>query len=465
MSPFLVLLIGGILVLGLLKLDRLQAPLASRALWVPTVWTLVAFSKPLGVWFGRSEQGSMEAGSPIDRLFLALLLILAFFILSKRRFDWSHAFRDNAWLILLLGFMLLSTLWSPMPFTSLKRWIRELIAVSMAFVILSESDPRQALASVLRRITYILLPFSLILIKYYPRLGVEFGRWSGETMWRGVATQKNGLTLLCAISAMFLIWSLNQRRKKHVGSIWKYGTPVEALLLAISIYLMLGPRHTLTYSATSTVVLVLGFLSFLAFDFMSRRKIRPARNVLNAIVIVTILYGTVTPFLGKLPVMDISSTFERDGTLTGRADIWAFLLPLALKQPVVGHGFGGFWTTEMRSYTSSHAHNGFLDVLLDLGFLGLLVVSLFLLSCSSRAHRTLELNFDWGVLFFCYIIMATTHNIAESTVNSLTSSTTAVLMFFAVTALPARIESESPEAFGARQEPMPADLGGQVGSC
>jgi len=64
-------------------------------------------------------------------------------------------------------------------------------------VIVSEVNPRQSLASLLRRCAYVLIPFSVVLIKYYPALGRQYGRWSGIEMWIGVTNQKNSLGILC----------------------------------------------------------------------------------------------------------------------------------------------------------------------------------------------------------------------------------------------------------------------------
>ncbi|MBE3144226.1 MAG: O-antigen ligase family protein [Planctomycetes bacterium] len=414
----------------------------SRSLWIPTIWALVAFSRPLGLWFGNTEPGSMEAGSSLDRAFLTILLCFAIFVLSKRRFNWPIAIRENFWLILLLGFMLISIFWSPMPYTSFKRWTRELIAVVMAFLILSERDPRQALVSILRRISYVLIPYSLLLIKYYPKYGIEYGRWSGEMMWRGVTTQKNGLTLLCVISALFLFWTLIRRRRGGDIPVAKYQTYFELFLLVSALFLFLGPRRTPTYSATSAVVFAAALLALAGFYWLKKRRSALGIKVLKVIIVTIVVYGTITPFLGKLSILDISSTLKRDGTLTGRSEIWAVLVPFALSRPVMGHGIGGFWTTEMRRLTSSHAHNGYLDIILDLGFLGLLLMSMLLLSCCRKVHRAITYDFDWGILFVCYLIMVPVHNIAESSINSLASSLTAIVIFFSVSTVSG--EEETP---------------------
>src|SRR6266496_2926134 len=190
MPPALVLLACTCFVLFLLRFDLNQQPKVSRALWIPTIWMVICGSKPLSIWFGF---GYDESGSALDRVVLSGLLLAGWFILVRRRLDWSSAFKDNVWLMLLLFYMLMSILWSETPGVSFKRWFRELGSIIMALLVLTERSPRQAVESLLRRTVYILIPFSLLLIKYFPNLGVAYGRWSGEQMWVGVTLQKNGL--------------------------------------------------------------------------------------------------------------------------------------------------------------------------------------------------------------------------------------------------------------------------------
>ena len=443
MPPVFAFLICTVFVGFLLWLDHKQAQGVSRSLWIPTIWALVAFSKPLGIWFGGKSESSMEAGSPLDRAFLIVLLGLAILILSKRRFDWLGAIRENRWAILLLGFMLISISWSSIPLISFKRWTRDFIVVVMAFMILSESDPRRALLTILRRITYVLIPYSMLLIKYFPKYGVQYGRWSGARMWVGVGLQKNHLALLCIISAVFLIWTLVRRWSGRDIPATKYQTFIEAFLLILIMLLLMGPRVTLTYSATSTVVLGLAVLTLSGLHILRKRSPTLVARPLKIFVIIIIIYGTLTPFLGKLFVLDVSTALNRDATLTGRSDIWAALVPFALSRPVLGHGYGGFWTSEMRAIAMSNAHNGYLDVILNLGFVGLVFVSIFLVSCCQKAHRTITEDFDWGVLFVCYLVMIVVHNIAESTVSTLTSSLTAVVLFLSVSAPKLRRDDET----------------------
>jgi len=428
MPPILALTLCTIFVLFLLRLDRKQAPEVSFSLWIPTIWMLHAASKPLGVWF---RYGANVEGSILDRIFLSSLLCLCLFMLVRRKYDWSIDMKEHIWLFLLIGYMLVSILWSDIPFISFKRWIREIIAVVMAFLVLSEPDPRQAIQSIFRRTIYIMIPFSLLLIKYYPEYGVDFGRWSGVRMWIGVTTQKNGLGRLCIIAAFFLIWSLVKRRRGHDISVTKYQTYAEVLVLFITLWLLKGPPGA--YSATAIGAFAMGLSAFVYLLWKKRHRINLGATPFVAMLALGIAFGIATVFLSGSTLEPVTDVLGRDATLTGRTDIWLRLLPVAMERSIVGHGFGGFWTNTTREvYHISEGHSGYLDVILDLGFFGLMLFSMFLLSSCRKAQKELDHDFYWGSLWICYLLMAVVHNITESSLNTFTSQIMAVLLFLAV---------------------------------
>ena len=402
----------------------------TKALWIPTIWMLFIASKPLSGWF-PSSSGDPESGSPLDRAFLIVLMCLALWILARRKYDWRATMKENAWLIVLVIYMLVSIFWSNMPYISFKRWTRDFQAVLMAFVVHSEPSPRQAMESILRRTTYILIPFSLLLIKYFPVYGREYGRWFGGEEWIGVTLQKNGLGRLCLISAFFLIWSLVRRRQGNNPSIWKYQTYLEIFVLLISFYLLRGPRGV--YSATAITALGIGLLVYLGFYLMKKFRRNLSSGAVMTIVSVIILYGIATLFTGGTSLKFYVSSVGRDATLTGRTEIWTSLLPIAMQRPIQGRGFGGFWTPGTKSaFEIREGHSGYLDVLLNLGFVGILLVSIFLLSSCRKAYRQLSNDFDWSVLWICFIIMAVVHNITESSIQTMTGHLTAVILFLTV---------------------------------
>jgi exopolysaccharide production protein ExoQ len=433
MPPILSLILCTIFVMWLLTLDHKSSPDNSYALWLPTSWILLVAGKPLGAWFLSGPRAEDEMGSPLDRSFIIILIVLGLIILFRRRFAFFKAIKDNFWLMFLAVFMLLSTLWSDIFFTSLTRWIREILtALIMSFLILSENNPREAILSILRRTTYTLIPFSLLLIKYYPLYGVQYGRWSGELMWIGATTQKNGLGILCLIVIFFLSWSLIRRRQNRKLRTTRFQPIAELFLITLSLYLLKGPS-IYAMSATSAVTLAIGVTAFFVLLLLNKSKIHPGANTISAIIVAIIIFGILTVFTSGETVGSLTSTVGRDSTLTGRTEIWQQYLPMAMQQPLLGHGFGGFWTAKIIDYQGvNEVHNGYLEVILHLGFIGLIFVSLFLLLSCRRARQIMEDDFYWASFWLCFLLMSVIHNTAESSIDSFSRVSTAILVFLYV---------------------------------
>jgi O-antigen ligase len=97
------------------------------------------------------------------------------------------------------------------------------------------------------------------------------------------------------------------------------------------------------------------------------------------------------------------------------------------EQPLLGYGVGSFWTTSRRQlYDISDGHNGYLDVLLELGVVGLGLYSAWLLSCARWLHKTLTVDYDWASLAISFLIMTLVFNATESTLSGLAEQLTAV---------------------------------------
>jgi len=149
-------------------------------------------------------------------------------------------------------------------------------------------------------------------------------------------------------------------------------------------------------------------------------------------------FGVAAPLSGGANVAAFGSTLGRDATLTGRTETWAQLVPVVYSQPFLGSGFGSFWTDARRDfYEMSHGHNGYLDILLDLGAVGLVLCAALLLSCGRNLHATLSEDYDWASLGICFLIMALVYNVSESALNSLAEQMTAMVILVSL-AIPAR---------------------------
>ncbi len=123
----------------------------------------------------------------------AVLLAIGLAILVSRWKQLGKFVRGNEPMLFFLFFCLVSLLWSDYPDVGFKRWTKAVGDFVMVFIVLSERDPLAAIQRLLARTSYILIPLSVLLIKYYPDLGRQYGYWLGEVYYVGVTTNKNTL--------------------------------------------------------------------------------------------------------------------------------------------------------------------------------------------------------------------------------------------------------------------------------
>ena len=219
---------------------------------------------------------------------------------------------------------------------SFKRWFRLCGVLPIALIIASEDSPLNALESVFRRCAYVLVPISLLLIKYFPDLGVQYVTWSGTKMWIGVANQKNGLGVICTLSAIILIWGFLREWRAGFFAKGKANFVGNMLVLVMSLFLMRGFQGS--YSATAIGILIVGILSLL----LLYRVRNSGKRMANLLVVIAVSFLLCLTFSGAL-VPDVTSIFNRDSSFTGRSDIWSAVLDVASRKPVFGVGYGGYW--------------------------------------------------------------------------------------------------------------------------
>jgi exopolysaccharide production protein ExoQ len=406
------LIFCAVLVALLLYIERKGNPSATLALWIPTIYMLILGSRPVAQWFENTaifNPSSVEAGSPLNRVVLTTLLVLALIILFGRKTECSRILRDNFALVSLYIFVGLSILWSDQMFLSFKRWVRLIEVIPIAMVVLSERAPLAALESIFRRCAYVLIPFSIILAKYYPNIGVHYGRWSGMLAWNGVTLTKNALAQLCLVSSFFIIWSFIRYWRMENVSKPIFRTLADGLIFVMAVYMLFGGPGG--FSATSTANYLFIICCVILLYKMGKYSGQMATILICSVVTIWLLLifsesfiSTITPLLG------------RDETFTGRTDIWAMALRDAAPHPVLGTGFGSYFATdnEFSNTFGYTGHNGLLDIYVELGVVGVLILLGFLLSFYRKVRYVLDQSLDWGVFGICFLIISLLANFTES---------------------------------------------------
>jgi exopolysaccharide production protein ExoQ len=315
-----------------------------------------------------------------------------------------------------LLYCLISVTWSYHPDVSFKRWIKAIGDLAMVLIIVTDAHPVAAIRHLVSRIGFLLLPTSVLFIKYYGDLGRAYTA-DGLLMNIGVATDKNMLGLTVLIVSLVAFWNvrsllIHKEERNRGRHLLAQGT---LLALGLSLFLMAN-------SSTCKACFVLGSFLIIASNFRTIRR-RPAR--LHALCLVVLLVAGVALLGGQA---EVAGALGRESNMSGRTDIWAAVIP-AVPRTLIGAGFESFWISPRVSIFQhallelgwdprialglNEAHNGYIEVYLNLGWIGVCLLTLVLICGYRRAVKAFGRDPELGSLFVAYIAAAVFYSLTE----------------------------------------------------
>jgi exopolysaccharide production protein ExoQ len=411
----------------LFRRDFREKPNVTGALWLPTLWMFIMASRPPAAWLRMAHVPivgrSWEEGNPVDAVVFLLLTVAGIVVLYRRRVSLAEVIRDNGWLTVFVIYCLIAIFWSDFPFVGFKRWIKVLGHPVMVLVIFSEPDPREAFLRLMKRIAYVVLPVSILWMKYYPQLGRTSSDW-GAMMNCGISLGKNALGGVCMVLGLVFVWHLMQVLRARRSAAQR-----SELYLIIGLLLMIAYLLWKAHSATSWLALE---LSLLIMVFLGLRAVN--KKVIGAYavtgVVVFIILQLTFDIYGN--VIDASG---HEATIEGRGRLWEILLQVDTN-PIFGTGFESFWLGErlekvwsQMKWRPSQAHNGYLEMYLNLGVVGLSIFLGVIIATFRKIRLDLIGNFDWGRLQMCLLVAILAHNWTEAGFKGLSLT---FFMFFLI---------------------------------
>lgn len=351
------------------------------------------------------QGGEVNTTNEADPLMQLLWTVgyLVTFVLIVTRCPWKDLVRaGRAWLVWLsIALVIVSAIWSPVPATTVQRGFA--IAGTTAFgLYLGVRFPTRDIWRMLAWVLAITALVSVVFSIFLPVYGINHDERG--TAWQGAFTTKGQLGRLMVVSAVLWLLFIRQNRR------W---LTLKLGLFAVSVALVVLSR-----SMTSLVVL-LALLSFVPL-------FRIIRWHLSFVIPAVFTYGFIAA--GAVTWTwtnfdDVANLLGRDPTLTGRTLLWSEVWEKIQVHPWLGYGYSGFWrgmegpSGEIwlaTGWDPPHAHNGYLDLWLQLGLVGLVALIAMLLAATARASRlarhTTGIDGEFPLLFFIFILLT---NIAE----------------------------------------------------
>jgi len=400
---------------GLFWLDRDRTVRTSKALWLPVIWFSLASSRSVSGWLGMGPHaeiaGQIPDSSPLDQAVASLLMLLELIALFRRGKTVTNVLKASWPIALYFIFSVISLVWSDFPGWGLKRWVRALGDLIMVLVIVTDAQPVAALKRFFTRVGFVLLPLSVLFIKYYPAIGQGWDEY-GFRSFQGVTTNKNVLGDLVYLIGLGALWQIltfvrdkdNPDRKRHLLA--------HGVLVAVGIDLLY-----IAHCATGTACFILGTALMLA---LSLPRFRRSTAAVHALVITLALVGSVGYLLGAKAL--VTEALGRKSDLTGRTEIWKILIPMA-PNPIGGAGFETFWVgprvaevaSAVNGYSmTNEAHNGYIEMYLNLGILGLGIVALILGQGYRKAVSVFHRDPAIGGMLVAILVTAAMYNLTEA---------------------------------------------------
>ena len=410
------------LIVFLFRRDIREKPNVSGALWLPLIWLFLSCSRNLSLWLKLSGlpvsgPGSVQEGSPLDACFYLVLATASIWVLANRQVDLSKIVSNNGFLIAFFLYCFISVAWSDFPLVSFKQWIKIFAHPMMALIVLTEPDFEEALTRLMKRCAYVVVPVSILWIKYYPQYGTSYDDW-GAQMNQGITIGKNSLGADCLILGFFFFWHLLQTERTERSTQRRNELRLIAGFLIGIGWLFAKARST---ERRNELRLIAGFLIGIAW-LLSKAHSATATICLLVAILIVVFIGirpTIKNFIGMYMLAALvllvaaelafgnsgrlSASLGRGTDLTGRTELWEHCLQFQA-DPIFGAGFESFWLGERRDKIAAFyhkwrpggAHNGYLSIYLNLGLIGLSLLIGLLIATFWKIRLELFRNFDWG---------------------------------------------------------------------
>ncbi|MGB5157627.1 MAG: O-antigen ligase family protein [Desulfobacterales bacterium] len=230
-------------------------------------------------------------------------------------------------------------------------------------------------------------------------------------MYTGIAEHKNSLGSICLVSCVYFTWKLlfSNQNKEGIGPPLHYSIYIAILPMIAWLLYMANSATSLACSIAAICLLLVSRLS---------KFVQNPRKILILGILGIIAFGLMQ---WAFDVKNLIITMlGRRPDLTTRVPMWKDMLSM-VNNPLLGFGYESFWLGERieqinaRWGIDSQAHNGYLQMYLDLGYIGLFFLIGWIISGLTKVARHLTVDYPAAIFRCCFIVVVALYNYTEAT--------------------------------------------------
>jgi exopolysaccharide production protein ExoQ len=341
-----------------------------------------------------------DASHKISVAFVSLICIVLI------AFRFAEVFALSRRMKLMLAFPVLAVVsctWSGEPRQSIVSGLI-LFVFTMFAIYVASRFPFQRQFELIMLVGAVALPASIALALFVPSLGAS------EAGWKGIFGHKQ---ICAAVSIVFLVTALH----------WKcygiYQKTFRAMYIAMCFVLIVMSKSR-TGWALALVALILCVVIWVLQAMPAKQALAILLLALPAAAGALYIIHTFSP--------SILVSVGKDATLSQRTIIWAAAWDAALRRPILGYGFAAFWrglygssqnVVLVAGWGLQQAQNGFLDVWLGLGAVGVALIAAMTGQGMRNAARSFYSAGEKAYVRWCVVVIVCTllYNVGESAIG------------------------------------------------
>jgi len=430
--------------------SRLSYPLTYSIVFILIFLVLGGYLPTESTRVSSMQSTTSSSDTILGQLFQGATWILASALMLQCRKQIFQLCLQMNIIVCLSLLAIFSAAWSQDPANSLRRGIFLLLGTMFAFYLMRRFRVEQlgqiiVIAGVIAGGAGILVSIGL------PSYGRD--NFNGGA-WQGIFRSKNG----CAQIMLFFL---------SAAICFRFNSPgmkrLRLLLYPMSFLLILMSKAKTAYMMVPGLFLLIIFLRALR-RFDRRNTIFIIGAATTLLILGSFAMPSITPILLGL--------IGKDPEMSGRLPLWKAVIASAIKHPLLGYGYSAFWTglrgESLNVYIATHfeiyqAQNGLLEVWLELGLVGVVLVLFTFIQAAKDALICLKYDYspvtNWYVSLF---VLTVIYNIDETFLVS-AHSLPWLLYIVACTGLADRsrhlrnaVAARACKAISIREAPAPA---------